>query len=363
MKIGIVGTRGIPNQYGGFEQFAEYLSAGLVERGHQVWVYNSHRHSYQESTWKGVNIVHCYDPEHKLGTAGQFIYDFNCIRDSRKRDLDIVLQLGYTSSSVWTWLFNRKQVLITNMDGLEWKRSKYNKWTQRFLQRAERWAARGSDILVADSEGIEEYILQKYARPSHFIPYGANIPSIEKQDFVREMNLSLFGYDMIIARLEPENNIEMILTGFTLSNIKQPILVVGNHNTSYGNYLKNKFAHNHIRFVGAIYDISKLDELRHYARYYFHGHSVGGTNPSLLEAMASGALVCVHENRFNCSVIGEGGLFFKSAVDVAAIMDQDLPHKKREALIATSLDRIDRFYSWKRIIDLYESLFIKSKVK
>ena len=89
MKIGIIGTRGIPNQYGGFEQFTEFLGPELVRGGHEVYVYNSHNHCYQESLWNDVNIVHCYDPEYKLGSAGQFIYDLNCIIDSRKRNFDV----------------------------------------------------------------------------------------------------------------------------------------------------------------------------------------------------------------------------------------------------------------------------------
>jgi hypothetical protein len=175
MKVGILGTRGIPNQYGGFEQFAQYLSVFLVEKGHEVWVYNSHRHSYQESTYKGVSIVHCYDPEYKIGTIGQFIYDFNCIRDARSRDFDILLQLGYTSSSVWAKLLPSKQCIVTNMDGLEWKRTKFSKSVQAFLKNAERWAVKSSDVLVSDSIGIQEYIFEKYKLSSHYIPYGAEV--------------------------------------------------------------------------------------------------------------------------------------------------------------------------------------------
>ena len=100
MKIAILGTRGIPNYYGGFEQFAEFFSVYLAEKGHDVYCYNSHNHKYQEKTFHGVNLIHKNDPEHKYGTFGQFIYDYNCIMDSRKRDFDIILQLGYTSNSV-----------------------------------------------------------------------------------------------------------------------------------------------------------------------------------------------------------------------------------------------------------------------
>src|ERR1700761_6260950 len=96
LKIAIAGTRGIPNHYGGFEQITAYVAPGLVEKGHSVTVYNSHNHPYQGSTWNGVEIVHCYDPEQMLGTAGQFIYDFNCIQDMRQRDFDVILFMGYT---------------------------------------------------------------------------------------------------------------------------------------------------------------------------------------------------------------------------------------------------------------------------
>ncbi|HPR57928.1 MAG TPA: DUF1972 domain-containing protein [Bacteroidales bacterium] len=125
MKIGILGSRGIPNHYGGFEQFASALAPELVARGADVWVYTSHNHVYQKPEWKGVKLIHCYDPEIKMGAAGQFIYDFNCILDSRKREFDILLQLGYTSSAVWYWLLPKKTLVITNMDGMEWQRANH----------------------------------------------------------------------------------------------------------------------------------------------------------------------------------------------------------------------------------------------
>ena len=171
MKIAILGTRGIPNYYGGFEQFAEFFSVYLVEKGHEVFVYNSHDHPFQEKTFHGVNIIHQYDPEYKLGTFGQFIYDFNCIMDSRKRNFDIILQLGYTSNSVWFFLLPKRPIIITNMDGLEWKRTKYSKPVQQFLKFAERLAAVNSDFLVADSLGIQTFLKKQYKKESTYIAY------------------------------------------------------------------------------------------------------------------------------------------------------------------------------------------------
>src|SRR5881275_3356295 len=114
LKIGIIGTRGIPNNYGGFEQVSEFLSKGLLLKGHEITVYNSHNHPYQENSWKGVNIVHCYDPEYLIGTAGQFIYDFNCIMHARRQKFDVLLFMGYTSSSIWARLFPKETVIISN---------------------------------------------------------------------------------------------------------------------------------------------------------------------------------------------------------------------------------------------------------
>ena len=173
MKAAILGTRGIPNNYGGFEQLAEYLSLSLSKKGHEVWVYNSSSHPYKEKQWKGVNLYHAQDPEKHIGTVGQFIYDLNCILHLRSLKPDVILQLGYTSSSVWHRFLPKKSKIVTNMDGLEWNRSKYSPAVQRFLQYAEALAVKSSDVLVADSVGIEAYLRQKYGVEPELIAFGA----------------------------------------------------------------------------------------------------------------------------------------------------------------------------------------------
>ncbi len=145
MKIAILGSRGIPNIYGGFEQYAEYLSIGLAKLGFEVSVYCSSTHPEKAITYHGVKRILCNDPEGRIGTAGQFVYDLNCIIDARKRDFDIIYQLGYTSNSVWWWLLPKKSIIVTNMDGLEWKRSKYSSKVRLFLKYAERLAVFHSD--------------------------------------------------------------------------------------------------------------------------------------------------------------------------------------------------------------------------
>ena len=323
MKIGILGTRGIPNYYGGFEQFAEYFAVYLQKSGHEVYVYNSSTHPHQESTFKGVNIVHCYDPENRIGTAGQFIYDLNCILDSRKRDFDILLQLGYTSSSIWYHLLPSKTLAITNMDGLEWKRTKYSKIVQKFLKYAEKWAVISSDYLVADSLGIQDYLKRKYNIHSKYIAYGADIFQEPSDKLLNEHHLESLGYNMLIARLEPENNIETILNGVAMATTKQPFLVIGKYQgTKFGEYLVSKFKdHKHIRFLGGIYDQQALNNLRYYSNLYFHGHSVGGTNPSLLEAMASNTLIIAHDNPFNGAILKDHAFYFTKSTDVQNFVD------------------------------------------
>lgn len=358
MKIAIIGTRGIPNHYGGFEQFAEYLAKGLVERGHQVTVYNSHSHPYQKSEWNGVRLVHCNDPEDKWGTAGQFVYDLNCILHTRKESYDIILQLGYTSSTVWGWLLPRKKSIVTtNMDGLEWKRTKYSKPVRNFLKWAEYLGTVYSDHWIADSLGIQDYLAKKYKIPSTYIPYGAFPFEEPVTDCLATYELEAYGYNMLIARLEPENNVDTILEGVSRASAKAPFLVVGKHATKYGEYLKNKYASfGHIRFIGGIYDINVLNNLRYYSNLYFHGHSVGGTNPSLLEAMASQALICANQNEFNSTILEKDALYFSNAEDVIKCLDTVKKHQ-HSGMVSNNLFKIKHVYEWNKIIDQYENHF------
>lgn len=358
MRIAIIGTRGVPNHYGGFEQFAEYLSQGLVERGHSVTVFNSHKHPYQQSDWNGVKLVHCYDPEYKLGTVGQFIYDLNCILNCRKNKYDIILQLGYTSSSIWGWLLPRKKSIVTtNMDGLEWKRTKYSRPVQNFLIFAEKLGVIFSDFLISDSKGIQQYIKYKYKKESTFIPYGAYLFTNPDPLQIVKYKVNVYKYNMLIARLEPENSIEIILDGITKSAEQIPFLVIGNHDTNYGGYLKNKYKNNkNIIFLGGIYDINVLNNLRYFSNIYFHGHTVGGTNPSLLEAMASGSLICAHDNVFNRSILESDAYYFNSVDDVIKVINT-ITKNENNVKLTNNLNKIKNLYSWDRIINLYENHF------
>jgi len=364
MKIAILGTRGVPNHYGGFEQFAEFFSVYLAKNGHEVYCYNSHDHPYQEKDFHGVHIIHKYDPEYKLGTFGQFIYDYNCIMDSRKRNFDIILQLGYTSNSIWYFLLPKKSIIITNMDGLEWKRTKYSKPVQQFLKFAERLAAIKSDFLVSDSLGIQKFLKSKYKKDSTYIAYGAYPFSNHNQEILKEYDVEKGAYNMIMARFEPENNLDMVLEGIATNEDKTPILVIGKHQTKYGEYLKNKFKqHSNIRFIGGLYNLEHLNNLRYFSNLYFHGHSVGGTNPSLLEAMASGALVIAHNNDFNKGILKDNAYYFSNPAEVKNILNT-IKKNDNLQLVQNNFDAIVNEFNWEKIngeyLQLFEECYSKS---
>lgn len=346
MKIAILGTRGIPNHYGGFEQYAELLSVYLAEQGWEVLVYNSSDHPYRESSYKGVRIQHIYDPERKWGTVGQFVYDLGCIRHFRKQQFDMVYQLGYTSSAIFNFLFPRKTKVVTNMDGLEWKRTKYNRWVQQFLKFSERLVVKRSDHLVADSVGIKAYLERKYKKEAFFSAYTAAIPVVFDDSILHSFKLKRDEYDLLVARMEPENNIEMIIEAHLQSGTPISLIIIGGIHAGYGQHLFQKYNSVHIQFLGAVYEKERLDALRRSARLYFHGHSVGGTNPSLLEAMACSCRILAHNNEFNRGVLEVDTLYFSSSEELSRHILQagedlsffDIP-------VTKNIDRVTNLYS------------------
>jgi glycosyltransferase involved in cell wall biosynthesis len=359
LRIAILGTRGIPNNYGGFECFAEHLSQGLAKKGHEVYVYNSHNHPNRQHLWNGVKIIHCYDPGYLLGSTGQFVYDLNCVLDARKRKYDILLFLGYTSSSIWGKLYPGKGIIIYNMDGLEWMRTKYSRPTQRFLQYAEKLAIKYSDHFVADSAYIKNYLQQKYNVHAEYIAYGADILHKPDESILLQYGLRKQEYNMLMARMEPENNIETILDGYHASSSPLSFIVIGNTTNKFGSYLKEKFSGDkRIQFPGALFNQHHISNLIFYSNLYFHGHSVGGTNPSLLEAMGSYALIVAQGNIFNRSVLGNNAFYFNTPGEVTDYSDT-LLKKEHPALLAANAAKIDQDYSWNKIIHAYEAFFLK----
>lgn len=368
MKIAFVSTRGIPNNYGGFEQFAEYISVGMAQRGHEVVVYSPKFHPYQESTYKGVRIKHIYSPETWMGSSvGSFFYDFASLRDAlKKEDFDIIYEAGYTSiipAYIWFNVKKRKRpIFTTNMDGLENKRSKFSPMVRRFLDWEEKMAVKYSHYLIADNMGIHDYYKEKYGKESKFLAYGADIHDDFKAEYLEEFGLKSEEYYILIARLEPENNIVMAIEGYLHSkeNGRRPLIVVGKTNTPHGKELVEKYGNErNVEFVGGIYDFKKLDSVRHFSKAYFHGHSVGGTNPSLLEAMAAGCFIFAHDNIFNRAVLKENAFYYPSADKVTEYLNRidTLAEGSKIQYTARNIEVIRNEYSWESLIDKHEKYF------
>ena len=370
MKIAFVSTRGIPNNYGGFEQFAEYISVGLAKRGHDVTVYSPHYHPYKEGVYKDVKIKHIYSPEQWLGGSfGSIFYDYACLKDALKREnFDIIYEAGYTSIIPAYIRFNvkdiKKPIFITNMDGLEYKRTKFHPMVQKYVFWEEKMAVKHSHYMIADNMGIQDYYKEKYGKESKLLAYGANIYDDWDVARLQEYELEPYNYYLIVARLEPENNLVMAIEGYLKSkeNGKSPLVIVGNTDTRHGKKLMEKYGHEKsICFMGGIYDFKKLDSVRHFSRAYFHGHSVGGTNPSLLEAMASGCFILAHDNVFNRAVLKENAIYYKTAEDVCGRLDRmdDEICERKDLIINNNWQEIRIKYSWEKLIDEHEKYFME----
>jgi glycosyltransferase involved in cell wall biosynthesis len=242
------------------------------------------------------------------------------------------------------------------MDGLEWKRSKYSPRVQKFLKYSEKIAIKYSNTLIADSLGIQEHLKKTYSVDSEYIAYGVQTDNDYDDSVLEELVITSGEYNMLIARIEPENNIETILDGVVSSEKDQPFLVIGNVNNSFGKYLINKFDKNpNVRFIGAIYNLPKLNSLRKNSNFYFHGHSAGGTNPSLLEAMASFAFVCAHDNIFNRSILDKNAFYFSDKNDVKIILDSK-NKKDYQNFISNNYERVITEFNWDKINKQYEDL-------
>ena len=359
MKIAILGTRGIPNNYGGFEQCAEMLSAGLVAKGHNVTVYNPDFHPYKNNNYLGVSIKHIYSPQNKIGTsASNFIFDYLCLKDAIKEGYDIILELGLITAAP-SIIFCRKKgnIIVTNLDGLEWKRAKWNPIVRFITRKLERFGVYFSNYIVADNIGIKNYVFEQYGKESEFIAYGAEEINIPNKSLISKYINVNEDYFLTIARLEPENNIELICDAYLLSDLQSPYYIIGNVNTTYGNFLIKKYKNSTIIFLGAIFNKDELDSFRYFSKLYIHGHSVGGTNPALLEAMTAKSFILCHDNKFNKSVIANGALYFDSIDSLKLIFNNSDIYHQKEKFIKENLESIEENYRWNIVVDKYENYF------
>ncbi len=354
--IYILGTRGIPNRYGGFERLVEVLAPHLAAKGHRVTVFceaaRAGGRDPHDDEWHGVRRRYI-SPSANQG-LGTLEYDLRSYAEVESGALALVF--GYGTALFQTILKGRKIRHAVNMDGMEWKRAKWSRSVKLWLRLNERIAATLADVLIADHPAIQKYLDAKFRRPSRMIPYGADLlgdiaPS--EHALVRKYDSKPFF--LVIARAEPENQIHVVLDAYARSSRRALVVVIGDFDTNaYGRALKA--AHPYVEFPGAVYDKVVLDRLRRLAELYIHGHSVGGTNPSLVEAMAAGAFIAAHDNPFNRWVAGSGSLFFRGAKDLTAILDGPVDSHRCEAIRAAARLRCAHEFEWSRILLRYEEV-------
>lgn len=363
LRIALLGARGIPANYGGFETFAEQLAVRLVARGHAVTVYaETDQASRADTFYQGVRVRYRRRPA--WGPASVLAYDCACLWDAC-RVYDLVYMLGYGAAWACWWPRLFGTPVWINVDGLEWARSKWGRGARAYLRLME-WAATwAATRLIADAEAIAQRIRAIYPRAAatSFIAYGADMVLEHDADAsaLSAWGLEPHRYMLVVARPEPENHVLEIIQGYEAHGGDWPLVVVGDVSgaTAYQRLLK-QHASGRVRFVGGIYDPQQLASLRVHAACYLHGHSVGGTNPSLLEALACGNWVIAHDNPFNREVARDAAAYFASPEQLARLLDQVVqePESLRSQRSARARAVVAQFYTWDGIADEYEALML-----
>ena len=359
MKIAVIGTVGLPANYGGFETLVENLVQHLGLR-YQFTVYcSSINRADRPKKCGNADLV--YIPLQANG-AQSIPYDiisiFKAIVSS-----DVLLVLGVSGCICLPFVKTiTKKKIIVHIDGLEWKRAKWGALAKSFLKISEHIAIKYADIIIADNFAIQEYIKEEYQKKSELIAYGGDhvVPAKLEQEPKWQYSFAPKSYAFKVCRIEPENNVHMVLEAFSI-NKKIPLVVVGNWaNSEYGRLLREKYTgDDNIQLLDPIYDQSKLYILRSNALLYVHGHSAGGTNPSLVEAMFLGLPIISFEINYNKETTHNNAIYFDSVEKLGEVLkgvdnlDLSILGEKMKVLAL-------KYYTWNNIADKYASLFERS---
>jgi glycosyltransferase involved in cell wall biosynthesis len=361
MKISILGTRGIPAAHGGFETFSEYLAVYLINRGWDVTVYcqtNNRRDSGLDE-WNGIRRVTIYSPGD--GALSTVIFDLKVAWLARKNK-GVQLLLGYNTA-----LFNiiqriYRQPLLINMDGIEWRREKWGVIAKTWFWLNEKVGSYIGSHLIADHPMIKKHLERNVSRNKiTMIPYGASDINGVDESILEKYGLESGRFSLIVARPEPENSILEMVKGFSGKHRNHKLVVLGSYSDTDNYQMKVKSAaSNEVVFLGAIYDQEKVNALRYHARLYLHGHKVGGTNPSLVEAMGAGSAILAHDNHFNRWVAGTGGKYFCDIQTCSLHLDNLLDNDPEvEDLKVNSKSRFHESFTWNSVLAQYEELLLK----
>jgi len=361
MHVLILGTRGLPAAHGGFETFAHDLALFLVAKNHEVTVYCQEQsgEATREDVWNGVRRVLIPAGNGSRASIG---FDWASVSHASKTP-GVALTLGYNTAIFNLLFWARGKPTLMNMDGIEWQRDKWSR-TQRLWLWFNEWAgATISQHLVADHPEIGKH-LSRHTSPAKItvIPYGADPILSAPIEPVSAYGLKSRSYDLVIARPEPENSIMEIVQAHGRSQRPYPLVMLGNYEGSAGDYRRRvvEAAGPNVIFLGAIYDRDIVGALRFHSRAYIHGHRVGGTNPSLVESLASGSAIVAHNNRFTRWVAGSSARYFDGVDDLAEILDDlDSDPGQLVSMQAGSRKQHEQHFTKVRILGDYEKLLLE----
>ncbi|HML16262.1 MAG TPA: DUF1972 domain-containing protein [Bryobacteraceae bacterium] len=354
MRLAILGTRGIPARYGGFETFAEELSARLVGCGHRVTVYCRER--YPESNYRGVELEYLPTIRHKyLDTiAHTFLSTLHLLT----RRCDAVLYCN-AANAIFTWIPRAAGMPVAlNVDGLERHRKKWNRAAKAWYRMSEWLATWMPNAVVTDAQRIAEYYRDRYHRHSEMIPYGADVGREESSEALGPLGLERRKYFLYVSRMEPENNALLVREAFERVDTPLRLALIGDAPYA-ANYIRQVRDTKDPRIVipGAIYG-QGYRELGSHCFAYIHATEVGGTHPALIEAMGRGALTLYLDTPENAEVAGGAGLPFTHA-NLAEVLRRvvEMEESERQHWRALAIERIQSRYSWDAVTLAYESLF------
>ena len=358
MKLAILGTRGIPANYGGFETFAEELSTRLAARGHEVWVYGrSNNINYTHPSYKGVKLK-------ILPTIGTKYLDtvahtfFSVIHLVLRPKFDCVLMCN-AANAVFAGVVRLRRIPVAlNVDGIERLRKKWGPVGRAYYRVSEYVATIVPNAVVTDADVIRDYYLKEYGRSSVMIAYGANSETTETTAVLHQLGVQPRSYFLYVSRLEPENNAHVVVEAFEKVQTDKLLLIVGDapYAQKYIDQLKST-SDCRIRFTGAIYGTG-YRELQSHAYAYIQATEVGGTHPALIEAMAVGNCVLAKDTLENREVVGDSGLFFQDATTLARQIEATVSGQAPVAdLRLKARERAKARYSWDAVTAAYEKLF------
>lgn len=355
----ILGTRGIPASHGGFETFAEKLALFLAKHGWHVGVYCQEEvdhvtEEFRSTTWQGVELIHVQVAS--TGPRATLEFDWKCVKHAAARP-SVCLVLGYNGAIFLPYLKVKGRKVMTNMDGIEWKRAKWSLPVKAWFWLNEWIAAWSSDRLVADHPAIADHLATRRPRRSTvMIPYGGVPVRTAPTAPVEALGLQPNRYFISIARIEPDNSILTLVKAFSRQTRNARLVVLGTFvegNAYHQEILDSASAE--VLFPGAIYDEKAVQALRFHARAYVHGHTVGGTNPSLVESLAAGNCVIAHDNKYNRWTAEDAAVFFTDEESCEAAFERLLRDDVvvRRAQAAARL-RADAEFTWDNVLTTYE---------